>query len=235
MTLPMYEATGDPITRRYTSKEDSQNDHKENYRSDGYAKGKGTQNSSDAIRVQWILGNTPEGAYVLDVGCNGGTVSIPLRDLRKCRVKGIDLVPELVELAKGRGVFAEQGEAEDLSRFDDETFDVVICSEVLEHLYDPIPAVKEAYRVLKKGGKYLVTVPNVDGEMCEKGKLGDYHQANFTREMLRNMFINPFKEKNVKEIGIPYIDSYIQTIATSKEEFERIQKIAQWVALEATK
>lgn len=41
----------------------------------------------------------------------------------------------------------------------DETFDVVLCTEVLEHLPEPIRAVKELARILKPGGKFLLTAP----------------------------------------------------------------------------
>ena len=43
--------------------------------------------------------------------------------------------------------------------FNDNTFDLVICSEVLEHLHEYKEAVDEVYRVLKPGGKFLASVP----------------------------------------------------------------------------
>ena len=43
--------------------------------------------------------------------------------------------------------------------FPDDTFDLVVCSEVLEHLHEYMDAVKEIERVLKKGGKFYASVP----------------------------------------------------------------------------
>ena len=43
--------------------------------------------------------------------------------------------------------------------FPDETFDLVVCSEVLEHLHNYMDAVDEIKRVLKKGGKFYASVP----------------------------------------------------------------------------
>ena len=43
--------------------------------------------------------------------------------------------------------------------FPDETFDLVVCSEVLEHLHNYMEAVDEIKRVLKKGGKFYASVP----------------------------------------------------------------------------
>ena len=41
----------------------------------------------------------------------------------------------------------------------DDTFDVVVCTEVLEHTLNPFEAVKEIYRILKPGGVALISVP----------------------------------------------------------------------------
>jgi len=43
--------------------------------------------------------------------------------------------------------------------FPDESFDLVVCSEVLEHLHEYNDAIKEIHRVLKKGGKFYASVP----------------------------------------------------------------------------
>ncbi len=43
--------------------------------------------------------------------------------------------------------------------FDNETFDVVLCTEVLEHVEEPEKFLKEIHRVLKKNGKVIITVP----------------------------------------------------------------------------
>ena len=41
----------------------------------------------------------------------------------------------------------------------DNSFDIIICTEVLEHVPNPIGALKEMARILKKGGKLLITTP----------------------------------------------------------------------------
>ena len=215
---------------KWSSKEDAQKAHIDNYRSDNVKKGYGSPLQPHFHRVMFISANEndvrldqkqgklhglPEGtgingvverispgSYVLDVGCNAGALDIPL--IKKgCHVKGIDLVEDLVERAKKNGVFAQVGEAEDLSMFDNDKFDVVICTEVLEHLYDPTLALKEAYRVLKKGGLYLATVPAFGGVMSNDDFLGDYHQQNFTFEMLDTLFYSVFERDSVGHIMIP--------------------------------
>ena len=211
---------------RYSSIQESQDDHIKRYRTDGFLKGKGTRYSPDYHRVKFLLDNTPKESYVLDVGCNTGTVAIPLTQLG-CYVKGIDIVPELVEKAIRRGIPAEIGTAENLSRFDDNEFDVVICAEVLEHLYDPLPAIQEAYRVLKPGGKYLVTIPHSNSLMAGD-KLGDYHQQNFSMEILDTLFYCVFERGKVFFVEIPYIDEYCKANGVPKGMYA-------WFGLECLK
>ena len=51
--------------------------------------------------------------------------------------------------------------------FADETFDTIVCTEVLEHmLFDPMFAATEMSRVLKPGGQVLITVPNTVSDDC---------------------------------------------------------------------
>jgi SAM-dependent methyltransferase len=221
---------------KWNSKEEAQKAHTENYRSDNVAKQYGSPLQPHYNRVRFVVDNVSSGSLVLDVGCNGGALAIPLLQ-KRCYVKGVDLVEELVEKAKKRGVFAEVGEAEDLSQFDDNSFDYVICTEVIEHLFDPTKAVQEAYRVLKPGGKYIATVPYYGGRMANDDFLGDYHQQNFTFEMLDTLFHAFFEDGKVFHYEICYPDIFNQrnNIPSQKQEDGSIKYQPQWVGLVAEK
>ncbi|MDO8510300.1 MAG: methyltransferase domain-containing protein [bacterium] len=80
----------------------------------------------------------------LDIGSGGG----PYRSHYPSRVS-ID-----IEASPGVDYVAD---AHDLSMFSDDEFDCILCTEVLEHLYDPQKAIGEMHRVLKKGGKVVLT------------------------------------------------------------------------------
>jgi methionine biosynthesis protein MetW len=99
----------------------------------------------------------------LDIGCGdgqltsrvGGTVSAG-------EVHGVDLNPEMIQLAREKGVLAVPV---DLDReplpYPSNSFDLVLASEVIEHIYDPGSLLSEVHRVLTPGGKFIVTTPNL--------------------------------------------------------------------------
>jgi len=93
----------------------------------------------------------------LEVGCaQGYYLSKALKKTKK--VLGIDVVPSFVELAKRTGAKVRVASAEKLP-YKANTFDMVLCTEVLEHVPDWKKAVKEIERVLKPRGKAIVTIP----------------------------------------------------------------------------
>jgi SAM-dependent methyltransferase len=71
------------------------------------------------------------------------------------KVTTIDLRPAYYKLVDPTIIF---GDATQLS-FDDESFDYVVANHILEHIPDDMAAMKEIYRVLKKGGTALLQVP----------------------------------------------------------------------------
>ena len=95
------------------------------------------------------------GMSLLDVGCGPGTLTIDLaRHVAPGRVLGIDAVPEVLEGARARaGVAVEflEGNAYHLDLPDD-SVDVVHAHQVLQHLTDPVAALREMRRVARPGG-----------------------------------------------------------------------------------
>jgi len=89
---------------------------------------------------------------VLDIGC-GLQPYRRFLDPAQTEYVGIDRVGPLSNPTV-------VGSAESLP-FPDESFDVVLSTQVLEHLPDPELALKEAVRVLRKGGRLILTVPGV--------------------------------------------------------------------------
>ena len=99
--------------------------------------------------------------HVLDIGCGNGGLSLPTAALG-FRVTGVDVDPGSVRKTAQENTFANaefrlvDGDDFDLGQ----RFDIVICSEVLEHLHEPGPLAATINRHLADDGVALITVPN---------------------------------------------------------------------------
>jgi SAM-dependent methyltransferase len=99
----------------------------------------------------------PPRARILDAGCGSGRNMVDLA--RHGQVTGVELSQPSVELARARAV-GEVVEGSVLEMpFPDDSFDLAVCLDVIEHLQDDRAALRELRRVLAPGGVLLVTVP----------------------------------------------------------------------------
>lgn len=74
-------------------------------------------------------------------------------------------------VAKRKGISAEVLDIDQNSLpYEDNSFDLVISSEVIEHVLVPDRILTEAYRVLKDGGKFILTTPNL-ASLARRGLL----------------------------------------------------------------
>ncbi len=92
----------------------------------------------------------------LDIGTGDG-YTIRLVN-PKGSIAGIDPDPEMGPLAESRGIEFKRGSAYHIP-YDDNSFEVVTCIEVLEHLERPVEAIKELRRVAADGSRVVVTTP----------------------------------------------------------------------------
>jgi len=107
-----------------------------------------------------VITKFKSGGLVLDIGCSSGGFLAYLKSDR-WRLYGIEADQPTAERARastGAEVFA--GDVADAS-FPDDTFDLVTCSDVLEHLYEPGGVFRKVYHWLKPGGIFYVFVPNI--------------------------------------------------------------------------
>lgn len=105
-----------------------------------------------------------KGLKVLDVGCGGG-FTCEFMAKRGAQVSGVDISDVSIATAKSHA--AESGLSIDyrISKgeklpHEDNTFDVVTCVDVLEHVEDVDQVVREIHRVLKPGGTFLFDTIN---------------------------------------------------------------------------
>ena len=102
---------------------------------------------------------------LLDIGCGTGWL---IDNLAKESVKeyhGIDISENMLEVAKGKNIKNATfvlGSSMELP-YQDESFDVVTCVQSFHHYPDYKKAMQEAYRVLKKGGLYILSDTGIGG------------------------------------------------------------------------
>ena len=97
------------------------------------------------------------GLQILDAGCGTGRNLIEFGSLGDAR--GIDSSPEAIDFCRRRGVLgATEGRLESLP-FDDGSFDLILATDVLEHVEDDQSVMRELRRVAAPGSRLLATVP----------------------------------------------------------------------------
>jgi 2-polyprenyl-3-methyl-5-hydroxy-6-metoxy-1,4-benzoquinol methylase len=147
-----------------------------------------------------MIRDVGKGLTVLDVGCGDGLLSEPIAKMGNT-VASIDL-PTITPVAQKRHIsFVVSGDAEKLS-FADSTFDLVLASEVVEHLWNPDSFLAEAHRVLKPNSYLIIEAPE-----GKEGLRYDAHKHWFTVEVLQHMLGSKFNliksERFSPEWGAP--------------------------------
>jgi 2-polyprenyl-3-methyl-5-hydroxy-6-metoxy-1,4-benzoquinol methylase len=113
--------------------------------------------------VSRLVADVPQGASVLDLGCGNGSF-LSLFQKRGWKLYGTDFSPTGIEIARqsfpGIDFFLADSTAPTgdlLERVGQ--VDVILSTEVIEHLYDPRGFLRNAYAVLKPGGMIVLTTP----------------------------------------------------------------------------
>jgi SAM-dependent methyltransferase len=98
------------------------------------------------------------GRRVLDLGCRYGALTRAYAEGND--VVGVDVDREALAEAAKLGIETRWADVEQPLPFEDESFDVVVAGELLEHVRDPERLVEDARRLLRPGGRLVGSVPN---------------------------------------------------------------------------
>lgn len=113
-------------------------------------------------RIAPILSRNPS-ARVLEIGTGSGYLLAALEEVApEATLVGIEYDPRLVELAKSkvRRALVVEGNAETFEL--NGTFDLVVSSQVIEHLYQPEQMIRRAWEHLAPNGWLIITTPNLN-------------------------------------------------------------------------
>jgi len=151
------------------------------------------QTISDMVRS---LGT---GLQILDVGGGDGLIGEHLWKMQN-NIATIDLPTVSAQSHQREFLSAVTGDAEELP-FKPNSFDVVLASEIVEHLWNPDSFLDDAYKILKTGGHLIISTPDgVDGLRY------DSHKNYYTVEILEKLLAKKFslvKVKRLTDVGTP--------------------------------
>lgn len=170
--------------------------------------------TNEVARTKMVLELLPNGPFAsaLDVGCGLGTTLIALRP-RCSEVIGLDLHPAGKKAHPGLDIREHDLNSGSLP-FPDDRFDVVVCTEVLEHLFYPIRILQEIKRVLKPEGRAVISLPNA------------YHIYN-RRDVLLGRPVAEHSEFD--SYAHHYFTSVADDIAFVKNELEVLDLRYDWI------
>jgi SAM-dependent methyltransferase len=117
------------------------------------------QTVQDAMDIELLEGleSVRWSGEAADLGCGTGRTGAWLRDQGVEAVDGVDLTPEMLEVARTRGAHRRLVEADVASTgLGSEEYDLVVTSLVDEHLADLRPLYSEAFRLARRGGAYVL-------------------------------------------------------------------------------
>jgi len=138
-----------------------------------------------------------EGKFVLDVGSGGGWLVDHVINKGKSSIVSMDLssknISKLVELFPNERYTGVVGDALNMP-FKDGVFDYVVASEVIEHVPDPKLFLEHLYRVVKPGGKLIISTPYKEQIVysvcvhCNKPTPHSAHLHSFNEKKLSDLF-----------------------------------------------
>ena len=96
---------------------------------------------------------------ILDAGCSGGALIGFLMDRGFKNIEGVEIDKNAVKICRQKGINNVRIADAEKTGFKDQKFDVIIASDILEHIKDEYKALSEWYRILKPNGKLFIFVP----------------------------------------------------------------------------
>jgi len=157
------------------------------------------------------LASLKEGETVLDLGSGTGLDCFLAANKvgEKGRVIGVDMTPEMVDRAKSiadkhgyRNIEFRLGEIENLP-VKDSSVDVIISNCVINLSQDKGKVFQEAYRVLKPGGRIMISDLVTEGELSEKIKKNfDAWAGCIAGAMEKNVYLNTIRRAGFKKVKI---------------------------------
>jgi SAM-dependent methyltransferase len=157
----------------------------------------------------------PPSPRILDAGCGSGRNMVELA--RRGTVTGVELSSTSVSLARERGA-GEVIEGSVLEMpFADDSFDLAVSLDVIEHLEDDLGALRELRRVVAPGGSLLVTVPAYQWLWSGHDEI-NHHHRRYTRRSLKRVA----EQAEWEQTRTTYFNSLLLPVAILLRALDRL-------------
>lgn len=135
-----------------------------------------------------ILNGYSKNSAILDIGCSGGPLLRILKKKGYNDLIGIDISEESIKQCKKKGLKNVHVMNGVKTSFESEQFDIIIASDILEHIKQEEEALKEWKRILKKNGKLIIFVPAFKSLWSSHDNVSG-HYRRYTKKSLKNSLI----------------------------------------------
>jgi len=166
-----------------------------------------------------ILATLPTGRF-MDVGCGSGNI-VSLANQLGWQSSGIEIDPIAVKSAQRAGLNVTEGSYQQLIHHQ-QSFDVILCSHVIEHVYEPLDLLTAIHGSLRPGGLLLLSTPNAQSDVHLQ--FGPYWRGLEAPRHL-SIFSEAILTRLMQQIGFEvssHSDDSLETVKQSR----KIEKLA---------
>ena len=163
---------------------------------------------------------------ILDVGCGTGALLRYLKEYGYENLEGLEISSRAVEVLGRYGITMHHAKLPTLPLADNQ-FDIVIASQVLEHIIRRQKFIRGLQRILKPAGSLIVFVPdNCLGPIDEPSHVIKFTKESLTKELstcFKSVFVESMKDEKFE---IPILFAYAQNYAATRSSQELIDALA---------
>jgi SAM-dependent methyltransferase len=156
----------------------------------------------------------PANARILDAGCGSGRFMVELA--RRGTVTGVELSDTSVQLARRRAIGEVVAGSVTEMPFADDSVDLTVSLDVIEHLEDDVAALREFRRTVAPGGALLITVPAYQWLWSGHDEV-NHHHRRYTRRSLQRVA----EQAGWKQVRTTYFNSLLLPVAILLRVLER--------------
>lgn len=160
---------------------------------------------------------------ILDIGCGTGSILESLKG--KGDLYGIDPSSDAINYCKTKGNFKLKKSNIESLNYPNNYFDVIILSDIIEHIDDDSKGIQNCYKILKKKGILIITVP-AHKKLWNQDDIRLSHKRRYSKERLQKI------SKNFKILKVSYIHFFIYPLVKLSRILESSKRNNQNSTLE---